>query len=124
MTFQNNKSWAVNLQKAVRIYNSTQSPSLDGMSPTEVLGNKDNWIKLQAFYMKRRSDKAKPFLKLKPYFKLNESVRKVLVEGFRSRGFKPRYDLKSTYKITAILADAVPIAYRISEHGNKLFYKQ
>ena len=45
------------------------------------------------------------------------------MDKFRQRGHRPRFSDK-TYRITKILDDAVPIGYRLSEHGKRLFYKE
>ena len=65
----------------------------------------------------------KPYLNRKPYFHVNQPVKKIEVDPFKQRGHKHRFS-KDTYRITHVLDDAVPIAYYISDHGKKLFYKE
>ena len=122
LTFQRNRNWVAALPIALKIYNNTVSPSLQNLSPTEAL-HLDNIPKLQAFYLKKRAKKNKPFLQRKPYFHLNQSVKKIVIDRFKQRGHRPRFSDK-TFRITQVLDDAVPIAYHISEHGKKLFYKE
>ena len=83
----------------------------------------DNIARLQQFYLKKRYEKTKPYLHKKPYFQLNEAVRKIEVNNFRQRADKNRFS-KQTYRITKILSNAVPIAYYISQHPGQLFYKE
>lgn len=96
------------------------------MKPSEA-SKPDNIVKLQTFYLKRRAAKAKPLIDKPPYFKLGQHVRRIILGETggigRFRGHKPRFSSK-VFRITAILDDARPTAFRISEHGKALFYKE
>ena len=120
LTFQGNRNWVAVLQRAVNTFNNTKSRSLAGFAPNDIKG--DNIAKLQAFILKRRAKKNKPFLNRKPYFSVNQPVRTVVFDKFRQRGYKARWSKEISY-ISAVLSDAVPQAYRL-RGSNRLWYKE
>ena len=50
-------------------------------------------------------------------------MKVAVVHKFKQRGYAQRFSQK-TYQVEKVLSDAVPIGYRISGHGARLFYKE
>ena len=121
LSYERHKNFAKVLSRAVSIYNSTKSPSLNFLSPIEA-SKADNIVKLQEFLFKKRAAALKSRLNQKPVFEVNQLVRKTIHNPW-NRVSNPRYSEKS-YKISRIVKSGRPICYNLEGHGRKLFYAQ
>ena len=109
------------LNQALAIYNSSAQQSLLGLSPLKSL-DPSNIAQLQAFYLRKRAEKASKYKKSNSsVYSVGQLVKIVLSDPFKVRGDKVRLSEK-TYKVTHVL-QSVPVVYKISDH-NRVFYKQ
>ena len=126
-TFQRNRKWTTILQQAFKIYNSTKQPSLLNWSPIEASTSPDAIAQLQAYYFRRRANRAEKFKNEKPAFYEGQIVKIVKKDPFRQRVTKKRFSTEN-YKIRKVVRSSVPIVYKLADlNGTSLlrtFYKE
>ena len=97
LTHYRSNSFASYIQQACEIYNNQPSTGLaNNMSPNDA-EKPENIDIMQQFYLKKRAEFAKKYLKRhpKPNFVVGQKVRKVIkYSQFQTRGFKPRFSEK------------------------------
>lgn len=116
MTWRRDRSWVACLSAAVKTYNHTPSPSLDGLSPYQA--NKSQYTgRLQSFFLKRRYEKHRSQQKKGPLYSKGQHVKHLVKnEKFRRRGDHQRFS-KDVFEIAKVISSA-PYTYKLKRVGS------
>ena len=127
LTFGRHRKWTSVLEQAFKIYNSTKQPSLLNWSPIEASTSPDAISQLQAYFFRRRANRAEKFKNEKPAFFEGQTVKVVKVDPFRQRVTKKRFSTEN-YKIRKVVKSSVPIVYKLAQLDDtplkRTYYKQ